>query len=93
VRHGGTEFRRRAAVSIPANIAESCGRRTRREEARFLQIAFSSACELEAEFLLARDLGFLPADDAAALEAGVVEVQRMLNTLTRRTWARAAEGR
>ena len=81
---------RRAAVSVPANIAESCGRRTNRDEARLLQIAFGSACELEAELLLARDLGYLPDDEHAPLSADVVEVKRMLGTLAQRTFARAA---
>lgn len=82
---------RRSAVSIPANIAEGCGRRTRPEEAQFLQVAFGSACELEAELSIARDLGYLPEGEGERLHEALVEVQRMLNTLARRTWARAHE--
>lgn len=82
---------RRAAVSVPANIAESCGRRTNRDEAHLLQVAFGSACELEAELLRARNLGFLRDDEHAPLITGVVEVKRMLGTLALRTFARAAE--
>jgi four helix bundle protein len=81
---------RRAAVSVPANIAESCGRRTNRDEAHLLQVAFGSACELEAELLLARDLGFLRDNEHAPLSADVVEVKRMLGTLAQRTFARTA---
>ena len=81
---------RRAAVSVPANIAESCGRRTNRDEAHLLQVAFGSACELEAELLLAHDLGFLPDDARAPLMDDVVEVKRMLGTLASRTFSRAA---
>ena len=48
-------------TSIPANIAQGCGRSGDAELARFLQIAMGSASELEYHLLLARDLGFLPA--------------------------------
>ena len=81
---------RRAAVSVPASIAESCGRRSHRDEAHLLQIAFGSSCELEAELLLARDLGYLPREDHARLGAAVVEVKRMLASLAARTFTRAA---
>ena len=46
---------RRAASSIPTNLAEGCGR-TQAEFARFVQIAMGSACELEYQLLLVRDL-------------------------------------
>ena len=48
---------RRCSSSIPANIAEGCGRLGNAELHRFLQIACGSANELEYPFLLARDLG------------------------------------
>jgi len=80
--YGLTSQIRRAAVSIAANIAEGCGRRSDGELSRFLQIARGSASEFEYHLLLARDLGFLPAADFGRLEAKVVEVQRMLTSLT-----------
>jgi four helix bundle protein len=58
-RYGLTSQLRRTCVSIPANIAEGCGRRGAREMSRFLQIAMGSASELEYHLLLAHDLGLL----------------------------------
>lgn len=50
---------RRCSASIPANIAEGCGRSGNAELARFLRIAMGSASELEYHLLLAHDLTFL----------------------------------
>ncbi len=76
--YGLTSQARRAASSIPANIAEGCGRGSDRDFARFLQIAIGSASELEYHLILARDLGFLDAVQHNALELATTEVKRML---------------
>lgn len=68
----------RPAVSIPANIAEGCGRGTDADFARFLQIAMGSASELEYEILLAKDLGFLSTGVQLALNTQITEVKQML---------------
>lgn len=70
-----------AAGSIPANIAEGCGRRGSAELARFLCIAMGSASELEYHLLLARDLRVLGTADYERLSAGVTEIKRMLTSL------------
>jgi len=79
--YGLTSQLRRAAVSIGANIAEGCGRRSDGELVRFLQIARGSASEVEHHLLLARDLKFLPVNTHQDLEKRLQEVQRMLTSL------------
>lgn len=69
---------RRCAASVPANIAEGCGRRGNGEFSRFLQIATGSANELAYHWLLARDLGYIAHSDYGPMEAKITEVQRML---------------
>lgn len=75
---GLTSQMRKAAVSVPANIAEGCGRRGDAELARFMQMSMGSASELEYYVVLTRDLGFLPEEAAPGLAAHVTEVKRML---------------
>jgi four helix bundle protein len=76
--YGLTSQIRRSCASIPANIAEGCGRSGDTELARFLQIAMGSASELEYHILLARDLGILEALSHERLTNDVSEVKRML---------------
>lgn len=83
-RFGLTSQMRRAAASIPANIAEGCGRRGQAELRQFLYTSVGSASELEYFLLLARDLRILPEKQHAVLEASVREVKRMLTGLIRR---------
>jgi four helix bundle protein len=83
-RYGMTSQLRRAAYSVPGNLAEGCGRGTDRDFARHVQIALGSASELEYFLLLARDLGYLEHAAHETLEAGVREVKRMLAALVGR---------
>lgn len=78
--YGLTSQMRRSCASIPANIAEGCGRRGEAELARFFQIAMGSASELEYHLLLAYDLSLLNANDYKPLEANVTEIKRMLTS-------------
>lgn len=78
--YGLTAQMRRCCSSIPANIAEGCGRNSDADFARFLQIAMGSASELEYHLLPARDLGFLPAPTYQPLNAAVIEIKRMLSS-------------
>jgi four helix bundle protein len=79
--YGLTSQLRRAAVSIGANIAEGCGRRSDGELVRFLQIARGSSSEVEHHLLLARDIKFLQAATHQDIEKRLQEVQRMLTSL------------
>jgi four helix bundle protein len=83
-RFGLTSQIRRSCSSIPANLAEGCGRRSDGEMARFVQIAMGSGAELSYHLLLSRDLGFLNASEYARLNSGLSEVMRMLSSLSQK---------
>jgi four helix bundle protein len=78
---GLTSQTRRAALSVPANIAKGCGRGSDADFARFLQIAMGSASELDYHLLLARDLELIDETSYGTLAASVTEVKRMLASL------------
>ena len=69
----------RAAVSVPTNIAEGCGKDSDAELNRYFVIAMGSSSELEYLLLLARDLKYLPEDSHQILNSDLTEVRRMLN--------------
>ncbi len=85
--YGLTSQMRRCGASIPANIAEACGRSGSGEFHRFLSIAMGSAVELEYFLLLARDLALLSSECYERGNGQVVEVQRMLGSLIRKVEA------
>lgn len=70
---------RLSCVSIPANIAEGCGRNSDADFARFLQIALGSASELEYHLILSQDLGFINSEHYTMLDNEVIEIKRMLS--------------
>jgi four helix bundle protein len=69
---------RRAANSVPHNIAEGCGRNSKPELLRFIVIAMGSASELESETLVAQGLEFLPPQQAGPLLERITQLRRML---------------
>ena len=74
---------RRAAVSIPANIAEGAGRKHDKEFARFLSIAQGSSSELETELLIARKLNYLSEDSYSQLRRELDSIGQMIVGLER----------
>lgn len=79
--YGLTSQIRRACSSIPANIAEGCGRNGDAELGRFLQIGMGSANELEYHLLLARDLAYFDPPTHDRLIKQLIEVKQMLSSL------------
>jgi len=86
-RYGLTAQMRRCAVSIGANLAEGSARRSDKDFARFVLIAFGSASELEQHLLLVVDLEYVAKDLHVKLDADVIEIKRMLAGLNRRLMA------
>ena len=72
---------RRAAVSIPSNIAEGYGRLYDRETVKFLSNALGSASELETQLIISKDLGYLLIEDFQKLISRIEEIIRMLSAL------------
>ena len=72
---------RRAAVSVPSNIAEGYGREATAEYIRFLKIARGSLYEIETQLYLCKTFQFLTQDELALCLNHIEEVGRMLNTM------------
>jgi four helix bundle protein len=79
--YGLTKQRRRAAVSVTSNIAEGKGKSSDRDFAVFLCHARGSLHELETQFLIARDLGYLREEGIPTIQASIAETGKMLNGL------------
>lgn len=78
---GLTSQLRRAAISVGANLAEGCGRRTTPEFARFIRIAMGSASELDYHLLLCRDFDFVSREFYERSSKELVRVRKMLSAL------------
>ncbi len=72
---------KRAAVSVPANIAEGYGRQSTQDYIRFLFISRGSVYELRTHLEIATRLGYIPADSFAKAESLIIEIERMLTSL------------
>jgi four helix bundle protein len=79
--YGLAQQMRRAAVSVPSNIAEGKGRHTDREFAQFLFHARGSLLELETQIMIAQELQYLSIEDARKLSNGATKVGRSLSGL------------
>jgi len=78
-RYGLTSQMRRAASSIPSNIAEGAGRETRREKRRFLLDARGSLTELATQIEICKRLTYLAGPDLQNLEAKTTRVGKLLS--------------
>lgn len=81
--YGLSQQLRRAAIAIPSNIAEGYGRQHNKEYKQFLSIAYGSLCEMETQYLISVDLGFISKDvtvEGLMKEVGSM-LYRMLNPL------------
>ena len=75
---GLTSQIRRAASSVPTNIAEGCGRASNKDFAHFLQIAIGSASEVEYELLLAHDLEYINEEAFNTLTSETIAIRKMI---------------
>lgn len=83
-KYGLTSQIRRAAVSVPANIAEGAGRYSQKEFAHFVSNAQGSASELETELIIAHRLGYLSEALFIQLITDLERIGRLITGLTRR---------
>jgi four helix bundle protein len=79
--YGLTSQVRRAAVSVPSNIAEGHGRSGAKEYAHHVSIAYGSLCELETQILIGERLGYSDANVTARLMTQIAEVRRITRGL------------
>ena len=85
---GLTSQIRRAAVSVPSNIAEGQARRTTGDYVRFVSIAEGSLAELETQLIISIDLGLCTAFETGECLGILTEVRKMLNALRRSLMAK-----
>lgn len=78
--YGLTSQLRRAASSVPTNIAEGCGRLSDAELARFLVIALGSLLEVEYLVLLCFELEYMPEIEYNSLDKEANEIKSMMHT-------------
>ena len=81
--YGLTNQIRRAAVSIPSNVAEGAARQTKKEFANYLHIAQGSLSELDTQLELARRLGFLDAKSWRVLDTRMEPIDKIITGLIR----------
>lgn len=69
---------RRASISIISNIAEGCGRKSDAHLKNFMTYSLGSAAELEAQCIIANDLGFIVDSEFEEINSNIIEIQKML---------------
>ncbi|KKW17123.1 MAG: 23S ribosomal protein [Parcubacteria group bacterium GW2011_GWA1_50_14] len=81
-KYGITSQIRRAAISIPSNIAEGYRRNHQKEKVQFLTIAFGSGAELETQLEISEEIFLIPKSRLAEARALLEEIMKILNVLT-----------
>ncbi len=79
--YGITSQMRRAAISVPSNIAEGYGRKSTKEYGQFFSVAYGSALELETQVIISKDLKLTEIDNFIKVEQLLGEVLKMLNSM------------
>ncbi len=74
---------RKAAVSVPSNLAEGQGRGSRLQFAQFVSVAYGSLCEVETQLIIASRLHYLKQDDSSLVLDLTGEIGRLLNGLAK----------
>lgn len=82
--YGMTSQLRRAALSIPTNLAEGTGRGSDRDFGRFVQIAMGSACEVEYLISLSEELAYLKKEESQQLNSHLSQIKKMLTGLLKK---------
>jgi len=76
---GLTSQLRRAAISIPSNIAEGASRSSKKDFARFLEISIGSSYEIETQLLIATDLKYISKENSVELLRTIISIIKMLS--------------
>ena len=74
---------RRATVSVPSNIAEGSGRKSLKEQIRFLEISYGSLMETYNQLLIAIDLSYITEDSVESIKPNIDSVAKMINGLSK----------
>ena len=91
-RFGITSQIRRAAVSVPSNIAEGYGRNSTADYLRFLRMAIGSAYEIETQLLLCEELGYAEKRTVQNVQNVLIEVIKMLMALVSKVKTSRSKG-
>jgi len=79
--YGLTLQMRRAVVSISSNISEGAGHFSNKEFIRFLEISYSSSCELDTQLILSQDIDYINTNELKEGSDKIIEIQKMLSGL------------
>ncbi len=79
--YGITSQIRRSSISIPSNIAEGAGRKTKKEFSHFLDIARGSSFEVETQLLISKNLNYISEQSFEELTSELEEIQKMITGL------------